>query len=421
MFEETNSLVRMHELPTMEEARNAANDRSTNTFGQVCPVILFRQGERTCASTAIPVSIAVKVLASDPVEKKASLENVKLSYNRPINKDHVRAVSRYLTQAVSEQSKYILPSLTVTAKAEQHIYTTAILNNNFTQLGYLVLNIDDSSLTTTDGQHRLEGLKQSLAELEGDELMKLKSDSVPIMFSFESDIKQVHQDFADCSKTKALPKSMIAVYDRRVPVNGLIMDIVDSCDLFSDGRTDSTSVSLSKKSNCFVLTNSIRTILKALLTGNQSMADKAFDSYADKNLSDKNRYVEVLEDTISTVNLMTEYHPVLSEVARLPRGPQRQKLVDFREKYLIANPFGLALACKVVNKYLALGLPDENKEKFIQKMMQELDWKKSSKLWKGNVITERSGKFAISSTNKPVTNAVEAIGEALGIDLEPKV
>src|SRR5690606_9250090 len=138
--------------------------------------------------------------------------------------------------------------------------------------------------TVTDGQHRLEGIRLALQLLKDKNLDQLKSDGVSIMFSFESNLNQVHQDFADCAKTKALPKSMISVYDRRVPVNRLTLDAIELCALFNDGLVDSTSASLSKKSNCLLLTSSVRNLMKSLFLGNHSMADKAFDTYANKNM-----------------------------------------------------------------------------------------------------------------------------------------
>lgn len=415
---ETNNLVNVHYFDTAEEAQSAAAQFSSNTFGQVCPVIIFQQGNRMCASTSIPVGIAVNVLNTNPVDKKAHLDAVKLSYNRPIDKDHVKAVSSYITKAISEGEKYILPSLTVTATKQQHLFTVNPLSNSFTQVGYLVVSLRDSSLIVTDGQHRLKGLEKALDELEGELVDKLNSDGLPIMFSFESELNQVHQDFADCSKTKALPKSMIAVYDRRVPANGLILDIIEQCKLFNDGRTDSTSVSLSKKSNCLVLTNSIRNLLKALFKGNHSMADKAFDTFANQHLTDPVSYKKHLEKAIYAINTLTEKSPVLQAISSIPRGPERQQLTEYREKYLIANPLGLSLACKAIYQYSLFN--EGGLEEFITDLTNNIDWRKEAQIWEGTVISQRDGKYAISSTNKAVGAAIEAIEKQLGICLDPQ-
>lgn len=415
---ETDNLVNVHYFETAEAAQSAAAQFSSNTFGQVCPVIIFRQGSRMCASTSIPVGIAVNILKTNPVDKKAHLDAVKLSYNRPIDKDHVKSVSSYITKAITEGEKYILPSLTVTATKQQHIFTVNPLSNSFTQVGYLVVSLRDSSLIVTDGQHRLKGLEKALQELEGELEDKLNSDGLPIMFSFESELNQVHQDFADCSKTKALPKSMIAVYDRRVPANGLILDIIEKCKLFTDGRTDSTSVSLSKKSNCLVLTNSIRNLLKALFKGNHSMADKAFDTFANQHLTDPVSYSKYLDKAVFALNILTEKSPVLNAIADIPRGPERQQLTEYREKYLLANPLGLSLACKAIYQYSLFN--EDGLEEFIEALATKIDWRKEAEIWRGNVISYKDSKFAISSTNKAVGSAIEGIEKQLGISLDPQ-
>lgn len=411
---ETYGHVDIEYFGNLEQARNMAVEWMANTFGQLCPVIIFTQGNRLSASTSIPLRLATKILATDPVDQKANLEQVQNSYNRPINKDHVKAVSDYLVSAYENSEKFILPPLTVTAIKKHKIFSGD--KSSSMQLGYLTVSLEDPSLTVTDGQHRLEGIKSAMSRLSGEALDRLKQDSISIMFSFEDDLSQIHQDFADCSKTKALPKSMIAVYDRRVPINGLTLDVIDKCALFNDGRTDSTSASLGKKSTHFALTSSVRNIMKTLFTGNHSMADKALDDYANKYLSDKEAYNYHLSLITESIDLMTKYNPILNDISTLERGPQRQKISKYRETFLIANPTGLSLACKVIHMYM-LRYRDAPLEPFIQKLMQDIDWSKNASIWQGNIISQRNGGFAMASTNKLFNLAVESVASALQVEL----
>ena len=403
-----NNLVKIHEFESMELAKAAASNLASDTFGQVCPVITFRQGNRICASTTLPICLAVNILTTNPVDKKGSLDSVKKSYNRPIDKDHVKAVSRYVCNALVNNDKFILPSLTVTAVREQNLFTTKVLNNQFTQLGYLVLSIKDKTLTVTDGQHRLEGIKDALNFLAPEHAEVLEKDGIPIMFSFEDDINQVHQDFADCSKTKSLPKSMIAVYDRRVPANGLLLDAIERCPLFSDGKTDSTSTSLSKKSNCILLNSGIRTLMKALFTGNHSMADSSFDDFANKELSNKESYNKYLDYFTWVINTMTSENEILLEISSMERGPGRQKIVFYREKNIIANMIGLVMACKFIHKISKDVNNKKNDEvrSIIHKLMNDVDWSKDNNIWHGNIIVNKGEKYSITSLNRPVSNAM---------------
>ena len=409
------STLELHEFSSMEEAKLAATDMATNTYGQVIVVTLFEQGGRVCASSALPLPMAAKVLNTEPARNKGSLDDVNNALNRPIDEKHVKAVSDYIQSAINEGSKYIIPSLTVNSLKKQHMYTCQESCGSL-RVAYMVIHWDATYLSVTDGQHRLSAIQRAFQSLEGDAREKLKSDSIAIMFSFETARRQIHQDFADCSKTKALPKSMIAVYDRRVPANGLVLELIEKTPLFSDGRTDSTSKSLSKKSNCFVLTSNIRGAVKSLLTGQHSMADSAFDSFANKALDTKEKYNGCIEKCAETINWITEYSPVIKDISQLPHGPQRQKVVAYRERYLIANPLGLNLICKMVNRYEMLGHTDT--EQFIARVVGELDWEKSAHIWRGNVILEKDGKYSISGSNKSVDKAVVAAGIALAIDLQ---
>ena len=45
------------------------------------------------------------------------------------------------------------------------------------------------------------------------------------MLTCETDLQRIHQDFADASKTKAIPPSMLVAYDRRPPINRLVLDL----------------------------------------------------------------------------------------------------------------------------------------------------------------------------------------------------
>lgn len=412
-------LVEIEICDSIDQAREKAYTFGVNTFSQPCPVVLFMQGNRLCASTAIPTGIAIRIFGTDPVPSKGTLEQVKRSYNRPIDKDHVKAVSQYLVDAIENDDKYILPSLTVTAVKKQKIFTTESKGESFRQLAYLVLDLDDTSLTVTDGQHRLEGLRLALQSLNKENADRLKKDAISIMFSFEDDITQVHQDFADCSKTKALPKSLIAVYDRRLPINSLILDAMELCPLLNDGKTDSTSANLSKKATSLLLTNNVKTLMKSLFTGQHSMSEIAFEDYVNKHMSTRHNAEKYKNIFISTINLFTKYNEILHQISLLDMGPQRQRVVEYREKYLIANPAGLSLACKAVHLFTVCH-PNEDIEIFIKKLMSEIDWSKNADIWKNNVVVHRGDKKSLTSQNKPFSLAIEAISEALNISLSPQ-
>src|SRR5262249_5176645 len=131
----------------------------------------------------------------------------------------------------------------------------------------------------TDGAHRVAAADKAAASMSDDQLQLFDQDAIAVMITMEGDIDQIHQDFADASKTKALPKSQLAAYDRRNPANGMVIDLIEQCPVFK-GKIDSTSATLSKKSTKLFLTNQIRQMVKELLVGQYAMQDALFETRA---------------------------------------------------------------------------------------------------------------------------------------------
>lgn len=420
-----DSKLKLIKMNTLDAAKNAAYDEAFASHKNVLQVILFKQGSRICASGTLQLGRLLQITTTDPVviKKKelASLEQVRNAYNRPVNKDHVRAVADYLVGNTND--KYILPSITVNAVTNHTIFT---VDSEGIQLGYLVIDLLSSNLTVTDGQHRLLGIRDAIAYLRTNDLeddaKALDTDGISVMFSFEGDKDQIHQDFADCSKTKALPKSMIAVYDKRVPVNRLTMDIIDNCRLYINGKVDTASKSLGGTSTAFALANNVRTALKSLYTGKPSMADDAFDNLTNHALSSEKAYYLFYKKAMHYINLLIDNNNVLKDIAQIPLGPERERIPHYRRKEFIANPAGINLCCALIreicsNEYLT----DEEKDLFVVKLAKDIDWSKSSPLLEGAVVLRKDEKdkfgdwkYAIQSTNSAVSKAKERIKAKIG-------
>ena len=122
---------------------------------------------------------------------------------------------------------------------------------------------------------------------------------------------------------------------------------------------------------------------------------------------------------ISTIEAFTEYNPILQQISLLEIGPKRQRIIDYREKYLIANPAGLSLACKAVHDYTVCH-PNEDYLPFIKRLMQEIDWSKDAEIWQNNVVVHKDGKMSLTSSNKPFALAIQQIANELNVILDPQ-
>ncbi|HCE1808705.1 DNA sulfur modification protein DndB [Vibrio parahaemolyticus] len=415
--------IELIERPTLESAQKAAFDEAASTHKNPIQVLLFKQGSRICASGTLSIGRAIQMMKSDPVEvkknEKANLDQVRNAYNRPINKDHVKSVRDYLCRNVND--KYILPSLTVNAVLPHKVFTSA---SEGVRVGYLLVDFMSPHLTVTDGQHRLNGIRDAISLLEESDRIsdaeKLRDDGISIMFSFEDNIDQVHQDFADCSKTKALPKSMIAVYDKRIPVNRLTMDMIDKCSLFNEGKIDTASTSLSAKSTSFALASNVRSLLKSLYTGQPSLADSAFDKMTNDHLAEDSVYNEFSSRAFKYLDILIESNETLKRISNLPKGPERQEIPMLRKSIYIASPAGINLCGAFIFEVMSnSSLTEAEKEEFVRRLGSDIDWSKNADIWKGSVVThgvDKLGevKYSINSTNNAVKRALSNIQEQLG-------
>lgn len=138
--------------------------------------------------------------------------------------------------------------------------------------GYLVIP-PLAKLAITDGQHRRSGIVKALQTYCRKNQDALLNDGIAVMITCESDINQIHQNFADCSKTEALAPSQAAVYDRRNPAKRLVVDVEQKCSLFT-GKVDATSTKLGKRSTAVFTANQVRQFVKAMLVGSGVWGDQ---------------------------------------------------------------------------------------------------------------------------------------------------
>jgi len=397
------SNVRFKSFGSLESAASQAQAEAANTSGYTLPVTVFRQGRRFQLATAIPVSMCIQFLRSDPVDKKAGLEAVRSFTNRPVDTSHVRETRRYL--ADNFHDKYILPPLTINIRETVNVYCTDFAGP--VKPGYLVIPFS-ARLSITDGQHRRLAMEEVLQDMSAEDAEAFQQDGVAIMVTCETETEQVHQDFADCSKTKPLPKSLIAVYDKRNPANALVMKLIDSCPLFR-GKIDSTSNTLSKRSNAVFLTNQVRTLAKELLIGNGAMSDVEFDKRANDMLADHTVFERQLGNFTAFVNTLTEEHPVLKQVSELPQGPERQKIPQLREEWLILTGNAWAIMGRIGHELFRDSVP--NWVEYAKRLAKSVDWRRDADIWKGNLVQDG----VVVRTNKAWNAATAKVREAVGL------
>jgi DGQHR domain-containing protein len=408
---EIHGKVTLVKFPTFEIAQQAAYQESASTGGFTFPITIAKQGDRLFLSGALPVKFIETRLITRSAIKGAGMLDAKSATNRPLEPKHAQEITTYVVQ--NADKKYIIPSLTLNVQEPVNVYT--ISSGGSFKAGYLAIPIG-VTFSITDGQHRMKGLIEALAILDKTNpatAAKVRDDSVSVMIMCEHDIAQIHQDFADCSKTKALPPSLLSVFDTRNPANRILSDIVSQCPIFT-GKIDSTSKTLSKKSVHLFLANQVRQLIKHLLMrGNPT--DPEFEKRAHEELGDPKHYAAYLKWYVDFINRVTNAIPVLSEIANIsPDSPKKSRIPKFREEGWVC------LTATGLNVIGIIGyelFTNENKDwEFFVDKLGELNWNRKSDYWDGTIIL--SGRMMTQTG--PTRRAAEKVMISIGLKLPPE-
>jgi DNA sulfur modification protein DndB len=401
--------VELKEHDTYEDATRIAYGEAANTGGWTFPVVIFRQGKRMFLSGAFPINFIESRLYSKSVEKGSGVKSALLSMNRPLEPSHTKSISAYITENI--KGKYIMPPLTLNIQDNISLHT--IKSGPSFKAGYIVIPAG-VNLSITDGQHRVKGIIQAIEQLSMHDIKlanRLRNDSISVMITCEHDLQQIHQDFADCSKTKPLPASLLSLYDTRNPANRLVFDLEQNCPLFK-GRIDSTSKTLSKKSVYLFLANQLRQMVKHLmLKGNPN--DAEFEKRAKERLKEDIQYDKYITMYIDFINCITELIPVLKQISLIPNdSPQKGQIPKFREGgWVCLTATGLNILGSLGYDLFTHGIQDW---KGVVKNIVDIDWRRDGEIWQGNII---QGGRLVTQTS-PVRKAVEALEEKIGFNVK---
>lgn len=395
----------IHRSNDYEEIHRRAYQQSVQTLGDVIPVVLFRQGSRYSLCGALPFGTVSKVLYSQSAERKSSIASTVKSTNRPEIKEHTDEIAKYIEKNYND--KYTLGSLTLNIQQPLTLYTYA--DESAVKIAYLILP-RTAKIAITDGQHRQSAIKRVLDQVSPEEAQRFALESIAVVITNEMDPYQIHQDFADASKTKALPPGLLAVYDSRNPANRIVIDLERECPLLK-GRVDATSKSISKKSGMLFTANQLRQFVKVFLTGNWQMGNDVFERTAFNTLRDENYKIQ-LNIILQYINALTTAIPVWSTIADLAPGIPGTRVNDLREQgYACLSVAGLVVLAKIGHELFKY---EKDWQKFVSKI-GSLDWSKDGELWVGNIV---SSKRTILSGQHFVRAAIEKTRAAIGLKSE---
>jgi DNA-sulfur modification-associated len=253
--------------------------------GEVFFGTAFLQGSRLQFTTAMPMQKMLDVSKTDRSKKKAGIVEVTAHSNRPQEQAHAKHLRNYLLSTACTGDKFILPSFTFNygvgledADPDASMILFASTEDGTNAWPGILLLPQGAKLDTTDGAHRRSQIVEILngGKIKDDAKDALKRNAVDVKIVFESSRSDSHQDFADCGKAKAIPKSMVTTFDIRDRRNALTRELVKA-NPFLTAYVDATAsnVNLSSKSRMIWSMSAIRMFIGHVI-----------EHHPDSNLSD---------------------------------------------------------------------------------------------------------------------------------------
>lgn len=380
-------------------------------------MIRFRQGIRWFLQGVLPANAIARQFESKSARKGASIAEVEKATNRPLLEDHVRAISKYLVENVT--SAYILPGLSVNIHTSRPLRFYTTNTDEIITFGYLFLP-QTASYSITDGQHRVAAAREAIEQLPQEMRDRFSEDGIPVMTSLESDVRQAHQDFADCSRVRPLPPALLATYDRRNPGNRMFLDLIDHCDIFRD-KVESASKTIGKASTNVFTANQVKSYVKALLLRSWSGSVEQFEEDVRELISTQEQQDAKAAELVAFTQALTEEIPVWRQIAGVAKE-KRAKIIEIRSgRYVCLNGEGLViLGCL---GYELLNYAPASWREYVQKLGL-INWQESDPIWTSSIrqpveqTDQKTGHTIVTykklSAYSAVAAAIENVRTAIG-------
>lgn len=395
------------EFGSFQEMFNAASEAAMTSFGRPVSGILYKQGGRRFISTGLPIRMLLSLARRDSAARaKTGPSNPSEARNRPLDSGHVREITNYL----STEEKYLVPPVMLNAHRSLQIFAHSTPAD--TKACVFVLP-DGEYLYVTDGQHRLEALREAV-EARPD----IADDSVGVTIIEESDLDKVHQDFFDAAQVKPLAKALLVEYDGREPMNWLAKEVSNNA-VVLQGRVERIG-SVGKNSLMLFTSNQVKLGVWQLIVGDWSIYSTATLKQAGQTVAPAKSLWH--NKSIAFFNEFTAANREWNAVAqRPPSSGMTTAIPALRDGYIHFTGGGLLVLCGVGHAILDLdpmpegSLSDEQKH-YIRELAK-LDWSRNSALWTGGLVSPQG---SITPHKGNVVLAVARAKAKIGLPLTAK-
>jgi len=374
--------MKFHEFDTMEQAERAANEFGLNNSTTALRGTHYHQGGRDFVQLVLPMSKLFDLTRRSPRPKRGEPKpDPATTRQRPLDPPHVHEIVTYLRK----NDTYLIPPIIVNSAVELHIFV--VKAENVTKPCILVLP-DTDALYITDGQHRVEALREAT---DGAEAKKeLWHDAIGVTLIEETDIQRIHQDFYDAAQTKKLEPSLLVEYDGRSMGNALARDISTTVPLFKE-RTERFTNSISQNSLMLYSTNHIKLGCFFLVLGEtKGKAANVLERVNQKISPAYDSYVRCLQAFFAH---MCTHNVQWRKIIESPIAAAKviDPVPDFRLHYLHCVAGGLNVMCAVGHSILSMqetitaDFTAAQEAKLTE--LATFNWRRDNPLWRGGIVS----------------------------------
>ncbi len=397
MEQQSPALVQV-EHQTYEDTFRAAAEEAATSMATIAPAILYGQGKRSYMTTAFPLRYIAERVRIDNLARGGDAHE---HYNRPLLPEHHRAITAYLTS----QDDYVLPPLSLCLQEPIHCHVPK--TSSTVKLGVVVLPTS-VVYNITDGQHRVQGIRNALMQKEA-----LGGDGIGVTIVIEGDMEIIHQLFYDCAQSRPVPQSLLTAYDHRDMLARLVRAVEREVEVFR-GRVEQVSKSVGKSSiNLFTL-NQLRIAVAEILTGDSAQATVSLKKDMTKMLGSSEAVDEHMKYVVDFFNFFSLSNSEWSQI--LGAGDPALGTVDtnlLRHRFVHCTGTGLTVIGRM--GYYIRNYPSSERERLIEALARDVDWTRDADIWQGSVVI--SGRM--SAQRAAVETAVTKLKNMLGIPLTP--
>lgn len=391
-------------MASQKEAQEQAYADASTSGARVFLCHVYQQGGRNHLVFSLSCNLLLEFGRLQSAETKKNKSNAEEKMNRPLIRPHVNDIAKYLINTTN----YVLPPFIFNCSTSIKVFA---YGTGAIQFGYAVIP-SNIKLYVTDGQHRLEAIRKAIVERPS-----LENDSVTVLVIEEDDIDQIHQDFADCAKTKPIPPALLAAFDVSNVLSKLTRQISKELVIFNK-RIDKISRTVGKDPSYMFTMSQLRIGMAEFLFG--SSRKQVIESRSNQEDCD---WDILLEDAKDFYRIFAENNKTWQQLLKPSSQTINLDLYALRQERVDFNSVGFQIINRVGHHiFFGEDFTDSEVSNLV-KALASIDYSRDAQLWQNSIVIDdgKGGKKIVAqmaAINKGFEVTVREVQKLTGIVLQ---